>query len=347
MDFDKCISSCFNNKKIKHIKRINQKNLIGNICNINFYEITFQNEQVINIVIKISNFDNELSNDALELDLYKREMYFYESISDHVNINIPHFYKCIKQNNGSVIILENLSSNYNGYFNLNLNNNVTLILKTVSEIFKLHNKFYFKNDSKICDYMQSLKKNNEINYYSKKIKSKFDKFMLINNKYLKDEHIMIINYIYDNFSKFLEESSKFPLSFCHGDLKSGNIFYKQNNEPVFFDWQYVHLNKGVSDITFFLIECIDFDENTTDIVEKYYYKLLYEKHPEITYEEYKKDLLNSLCIFPFFVMIWFNSNEEYRSTDSDYKDSPTRFMNNLLLYYEYYFSKNIVHFKNN
>ena len=75
-----------------------------------------------------------------------------------------------------------------------------------------------------------------------------------NKVLLCDNEQRILNNINVNFDNILDKASSFPLSFCHGDLKSPNIFYKDNNEPYFLDWQYIHLNKGISDITFLLVE---------------------------------------------------------------------------------------------
>ena len=47
--------------------------------------------------------------------------------------------------------------------------------------------------------------------------------------------------LFDNFSKICDSLSEFPLSFCHGDLKSPNIFYRNSREPYYLDWQYIHL----------------------------------------------------------------------------------------------------------
>ena len=58
-------------------------------------------------------------------------------------------------------------------------------------------------------------------------------------------------------------------------LKSPNIFYKKESDskndvlPVFLDWQYIHLNKGISDIVFLLSESTEFNEHLTDLVLKY------------------------------------------------------------------------------
>ena len=334
------ISKLFSNIPTENILFQEKENIIvGNICNIYYYTIILSQDNstdIKEIILKISNFDNVLSIDATELNLYENELYFYNNISKIINnIKIPVFYGSFKEENKHGILLENLSQNYNGNFNKNLNTDIQLIIKVLEYIHNLHNTYYFNNADEIIDCMKKLKKVNEIDHYSNLINKQFNNFMKLNDDLTEKNKQIILN-IYNNFDNLLKESSTFPLSFCHGDLKSGNIFFKDDTEPYFFDWQYIHLNKGVSDIVFFLVECIEFNEHTTEIVEKYYFKLLTEKHPEITYETYKKDFINSLCIFPFFVMIWFNSKLEYRSKDNDYKDSSTRFMNNLLLYLEYY-----------
>ena len=77
--------------------------------------------------------------------------------------------------------------------------------------------------------------------------------MVKSNILLTPNNKRILTHIHNNFQQIIDESSTFPLTFCHGDLKSPNIFYKDNTEPYFLDWQYVHLNKGVSDIVFLLV----------------------------------------------------------------------------------------------
>ena len=120
-----------------------------------------------------------------------------------------------------------------------------------------------------------------------------------------------MNNIHNNYSKLIDKSGTFPLNFCHGDLKSPNIFYKENSNktitPIFLDWQYIHLNKGISDIVFLLVESTNFNEDINDIILKYYYNksIMYDNLDDLLF-----DFKLSLCIFPFFVMVWFNSEEE-------------------------------------
>ena len=127
-------------------------------------------------------------------------------------------------------------------------------------------------------------------------------------------------------------ASTYPLSFCHGDLKSPNIFYYNHIQPYFLDWQYIQLNKGISDITFLLIESIEFDLVNVELVLGYYYKLMKERN-EINKDIYMNDFKNALCIFPFFVCVWFNSEDNDKLID---KCFPLKFMKNLLKYYQYY-----------
>ena len=320
-----------NTKPICKIEKCKDTLKTGYICDINSYDIEYINGEKENIVLKISNLDNELSKTALKLNMYENETYFYKHISHLLTNNIPKFLGSFQDNDKEAIILENLNK-YKGEFNINLNKNIKLLLNVVNNISDIHNSFYFKNEETVLPIMKNIKKVKNISYYKELIHSRFDIFIEKVSILLNDKEIKILKNIYSNIDKIYEESSSYPLSFCHGDLKSPNIFYKNNNIPILLDWQYIQLNKGISDIIFLLIESIDFDEMTVNIVINYYYKLQKEKH-NISYEEFKKDLKNSLCIFPFFVCVWFNSEDNDKLLDPVF---PIRFLKDLMKYYNYF-----------
>lgn len=106
-------------------------------------------------------------------------------------------------------------------------------------------------------------------------------------------------------------------------------FYKEDNEIVILDWQYIHLGKGVSDLVFLLVESIDFDENLCNIIRHLYLEAI--SSYSFNQFEYEFDL--SLCMFPFFVCVWFNSEEIDKLIGSIF---PLRFIKNLEKYYRYY-----------
>lgn len=333
------IKHVLDNLPIKSVKPDNTILKAGYICNINLYNITYNDNKKENVVLKISNLDNELSKTALELNLYKNELYFYDKISSWINVKIPKYYGSFIVNNQEGILMDNQEgilmedlNKHQGTFNINLNKNIQMLLKLVYHVFKMHNKYYFENENSVIKSMKPLSKINQISYYKTLVTKRFDTFIKKNRVLLTEKEIDTFKTIHSNFDNILNQASEFPLSFCHGDLKSPNIFYKNDTEPYFLDWQYIHLNKGVSDIVFLLVESVDFDKNIIDIVVKYYYTLIKETR-EISYETYMKDFKNALCIFPFFVCIWFNSENSDKLLDPVF---PVKFMKNLLKYYDYY-----------
>ena len=304
----------------------------GYICDIKSLSLILNNS-IENIVLKIENEDNELSNVARKINLYNNEVYFYEKISDIVNVILPKFYCSLVINDKKAILLENLN-NYKGEFNIDLNKNIDLILSVVKSITEMHNRFYFRNKEEIIPIMKEIFNINDITYYKELVNHRFKKFLEINNILFNDKEKNILNKIYNNYNLLIEKSGSYPLNFCHGDLKSPNIFYKEGSEkiitPIFLDWQYIHLNKGISDITFLLVESTDFNEDLIDIIIKYYYKksIMYENLYDLLF-----DFKVSLCIFPFFVMVWFNSENRDNLLD---KIFPINFMKNTLKFYNKY-----------
>jgi beta-phosphoglucomutase-like phosphatase (HAD superfamily)/molybdopterin-guanine dinucleotide biosynthesis protein A len=330
VDYTKQIRECINTIPIKSITKNSSNLKTGYICDINSYNIQYVNKTCENIVLKISNFDNELSSTAIKLNMYENETYFYNKIS-HLVTNTPKYLGSFKDNHKDAILLEDLNK-YSGTFNINLNTNVHLLLNVVKNIHDIHKTFRFETNDDIIPNMKCLKKINEISYFKELINTRYEIFEK-NVKYiLNSSEKNIIKKIYDNIDKIYDEASCFPLSFCHGDLKSPNIFYKNNIEPIFLDWQYIHLNKGVSDIVFMLVESIKFDIMTVELVVNFYYKLQNETHP-ISYDTYMNDFKNALCIFPFFVCVWFNSESDDKLLDPVF---PIKFMKNLMKYYNYY-----------
>ena len=324
------IKQTMNTKPINCIN-INNKSLkTGYICDIKSYNIQYKNGDGDNIILKISNLENELSNTALKLNMYENETYFYKNISLLID-NTPKYYGSFKDNKKDAIILENMHK-YNGVFNIDLNTNISTLLNVIKSIFKIHSTFWFNNESDIIPCMKSLKKINNITHFKELIYERYDIFKKNTQFILSNREKTIIEKIYNNIEKIYNTSSEFPLSFCHGDFKSPNIFYKDNKEPILLDWQYIHLNKGVSDIVFLLIESIDFDIITVELVINYYYKLQNELYP-IKYETYMSDFKNALCVFPLFVCIWFNSETSEKLIDPIF---PIKFMKNMMKYYSYF-----------
>ena len=134
-----------------------------------------------NIVLKISNIENELSATAIKLHMYEKETYFYERIS-HLIHNTPKFFGSFTHDRRDAILLEDLHR-YSGRFNINLNRNTDVLMNVVKSIHDMHSAFYFESADHVMPTMQSLNKITDITYYKEFILSRRERFMN-NTKYI-------------------------------------------------------------------------------------------------------------------------------------------------------------------
>ena len=327
------VKECFD-IDIEDIKDVNIKSNAGYICDIIKYKIMFNNNNNLDVILKISNFNNSLSNTATKLELYKNEKLFYCNIHPNIKniINLPEFYGA----NDSVkigVVLQDLTM-MDGCFNMDLKANKKILMNIVDHIFSLHIKHLYYNYCDLPSYLNGVKTMQQYTYYTKLVHDRFDNFIIKNEQYFTESIKQLFYEIYDSYDDIIKKTSEYPLSLCHGDLKSPNIFYKNYQIPYFLDFQYINLNKGVSDIVFLLIESVDFDAKLYDEVIAYYYMKIQDSNIKYHYDEYQQDIKNAICIFPFFVMIWFNTENPENLVD---KNFPRIFMIKLIKYYEYIF----------
>ncbi len=303
----------------------------GYICNVYSYKIQLKDMGSENVILKISNADNPLADTAHKLDLYNNEKTFYDKISVKVDdiIKVPKCYGVFQEKQVTGILMEDLNY-YSGEFNMNLNDNINLLLKVINDIAQLHLKFYYSDEH--CITNNEVKKMNEILYYKQLIQERYNIFKGKNKVFIPENVQDMMDKICSNFDFILNALSTYPLSLCHGDLKSPNIFYHRYKEPYFLDWQYINLSKGVTDVVFLLCESIDFDKITCDLVLNYYYTLIKSDNPLYDYDAYMYEVKLALCAFPFVVCVWFGSEDANMLMN---KTFPMKFLKNTILYMEY------------
>ena len=290
----------------------------GFIADIVAIDIILQSDETLNCVIKLENdLDNSLKNMAKVLQLYDREYYFYQNISQYVNVSIPHFHFIIKDSsfNSKGILLENLNNN-NFILNLDLNiQSIDVSLTIIDKISKMHSKFWNKNLQQSFDKLPKTNHPSLYPFMTNFVEENWQNFKIKWKNILSETQFHIGDSIVNNFSQIQSYLSKDNLTLCHGDLKSPNIFYKKlssngNYEPYFIDWQYINHGKGVSDIVFFIIESFSLQSinNYTKLFKEYYYNKLSEYGiNNYSKQDYDKDFILSACFYPFFVAIWFGN----------------------------------------
>lgn len=331
---------------------IHNNNLKGGyISDVIKVDIKLKDELILNTIFKKENKnENNLSNMAKKLDLYEREYYFYENISNYLNVKIPKFYGIIRNENMEKIglILEDINTK-NFVLNLDLNKEtIDTTLIYISNIAKMHVRFSDKN---LIEKFRGLHRQNskQLNsdFVCNFIKENTPLFISKWNYLLNDillEKIQIISTHYNIIQNKLSEGL---LTLCHGDFKSPNIFCKtideylhRHYEPYLIDWQYISEGKGIQDIIFFMIESFEskFIENNYNIIIDYYYNKLIESEFSPYAKKYDKNLYHndikySICYFPMFVSIWFGTVDQDELID---KNFPFIFINKFLFFLDRY-----------
>ena len=287
----------------------------GNIADIIGFKMKTNDDNHYSFILKYENTEiNNLSIMARQLELYKREYYFYKYISSEINIKIPKFISLIKTDEFEDfgIILENLSDK-NYTINLNLNiENIDISLKIIDRMAKMHSKFWNKN---LKQMFPELKKNDDIifcPFFKNFITDNYDKFKTQWKPILNSYQLNKCNEIVNNFENIQKRLSNGHLTFIHGDIKSPNIFYdiEHDYEPYFLDWQHCCIGKGVQDLIFFIIESFDISNIKLmfGLFKRYYYKKLLEYNvSDYSFQEYENDIIDSICYIPFFTAIWFGT----------------------------------------
>lgn len=296
---------------LDHVMVLSNKLKGGYIADVVRVDLFMKNGDKIECVAKLqNNTENNLSRMAAELGLYAREQYFYEVIRDSIRIKAPRYFGTIRDNMKPCgILLEYLPS---PKFQLGIDlekESLDLTLTLVRKIASHHARFWGKD---LIGSFTQLTKNNSSAFYPSwcnYVKDKWPEFKKRWNSILTQTQLEMGEQVVENFDKIQQHLSNDPLTLCHGDVKSPNIFFHQQ-EPYFIDWQYIIAGKGVQDLVFLMIESFSISHisKVGDTLKDYYYiALLEENVSNYSKEEYNKDFQMSICYFPFFVAMWFGT----------------------------------------
>jgi Ecdysteroid kinase-like family len=295
----------------------------------------------INCVLKLVNDQSTpLSDMATMLGLYERENYFYDAISRYVHIRCPRFYGLIRNDNLRTIGILMEKVDASGSFQLNLNLNTTSIdvpLQVIDRLAAFHATFWNKP---LQHAFSGLKKHNDTMFrpvWTNFIRNRWTVFMGKWSHILSRTQLEKAEVFCEQFDSIQERLSNGHLTMIHGDVKSANLFYDVSNHymPVFMDWQYVAIGKGVQDLIFFLIESFEIDTMRLyyPIFKNYYYRKLREQGvTDYSYTEYETDLNDAVGYFPFFVAVWFGTTPNDELIDPNF---PFFFIRKLFSFVEF------------
>lgn len=307
--------SVSNMYSIKNVYLDTNKLKGGYISDVIRVELELESGEMIDCVLKYENdYTSTLTKMAYTLGLFDREYYFYEQIRNYVTICAPKYIGTIKnaEYHSKGILLENLNKK-DFVLALDLNKeNIDVSLKVIEQCAKFHSQFWNKDLSKS---FHNLKKHNHSLFNPVWGDFLRERWSLFSEKWkhvISSETLTKMKEKVERFEEIQEYLSQGPLTICHGDVKSGNIFYKKQETgymPYFIDWQYVANGKGVQDIVFFMMESFTIENIRTyhALFKMYYYIKLKEHGIVYSQDEYYKDFEASICYFPLFVAVWFGT----------------------------------------
>lgn len=319
-DLKTYILNSLQNKKIKKVVLEESKLKGGYIADVIEVELIYDTMSEKTVLKYESDCDTHLTRMAYKLDLFRREYYFYETIQKYITLKTPIFKGLVYDNNLKVIgvLMDNLK---NKTIQVTAGiDNVDLTLKIISRLATMHSRFWNKDLEIIFPLLT--KHNNErfkpflgdfITKHWVDFKNQWS-FMLDNDQ------LSIGQQIVEQFDRIQNDLSQGNLTLCHGDVKYGNILLDEENEPVFLDWQYVSIGKGIQDVVFFLIESYEIDvlRLYKDVFFQYYYSELIRNGVNYNQEEYYKDVKNAASFFPFFVALWFGTTPKEDLIDKNF-----------------------------
>jgi HAD superfamily hydrolase (TIGR01509 family) len=312
--------SLSNTYSIKHLQLDTNKLKGGYISDVIRVEITLESGVTLDCVLKYENdYTSSLTKMAYTLGLFDREYYFYEQIRDYITICAPKYIGTIKNAEylSKGILLENINKQ-DFVLGLNLNEeNIDVSLKVIEQCAVFHSQFWNKDLSRS---FPSLKKHNDPLFkpvWGEFLRERWPSFSEKWKHVISDNTLVKLEGIVERFEEIQDEMSSGHLTICHGDVKSGNIFYKKHGTgymPYFIDWQYIANGKGVQDIVFFMMESFTIENIHAyrHLFKMYYYIKLKENGVVYPWETYQKDFEHAMYYFPLFVAVWFGTtpNEE-------------------------------------
>jgi beta-phosphoglucomutase len=277
-------------------------------------------------VLKAENaHESALSTMSKELGLYEREYLFYSQFANHAPVATPKYYGIIKDDRfrNVGILLGDLTAE-GGVPGIDLNREpLSVSLSIIDRMARMHAAFWGK------ELGPEIKQHNDAAFcpkWSEFVGSRIDAFLAKWGNTLTPEQQDLAREMAATMTETQNALSREPLTLCHGDVKSANLFYRkpatgEQPDVWFIDWQYIARGKGVQDLVFFIIESFDVARarQFRALFKEYYYVRLCE-HGVVGYshEEYSRDFELAIRHFPFFVAVWFGTLDEDELIDKNF-----------------------------
>jgi|GEM_PF-1171122 len=219
----------------------------------------------VSIIAKLSNPDNAIRAHMDKMNMYEKEVRFYQNIAPLINLPSPRcYYSDYDQMSGScVLLLEDIShmravDRSDGF----QKDDAELI---IHHLAKFHAQWWNSPQLKDMGYLTPF--DHMASYSQEKFQEWWPTFLE------KIEPILSKNSLPESFRKLgrqygplltetMSKLNQSPITILHRDIGTDNLMFgTETDDPplMFFDWQLVGYGRGVSDVTYFMIYAVPTD----------------------------------------------------------------------------------------
>ena len=339
---------------------VNEGKLKGGFVS-DVYDVTVVRElgEDVRCVFKCDKAEAESDPTARRLDLYDREVLFYERIFPLLNrrpegaaVRTPECHGIARGVSGgrswSGVLLENLTARRRRRMRIGVDLASEPALATFNVLDRLA-RLHASSPALLeqsCPFPE-LRRNDDALFrpsWGDFVRGRWPEFSEKWADRLGETALAAFGRAVEGFDAAQARLSRGPLTLCHGDVKSANIFFDGACEPHFIDWQYVVLGKGAQDVAFFLIESFDagfMRARRAELTDAYYDRLVAHATTSAggsegaagaagaalqTRAQFEEELEVAAAYFPIFVAMWFGTKPADELVDLEF---PARFVERL------------------
>lgn len=225
-------------------------------------------------------------------DMFVKEYEFYRLCSDKCYDFIPDIvFQTANQNEIFIVMQKYTAVNQNEWDN-DLQKRAMQLCARINSI-------------NINDFNEILRESNlGSDYDTYPLTVSFENWRLLQNKFPNHIDASLLSSMFENFNamNLYAERLHIPKTLCHGDLHPQN-FLMDDNKLIICDWQTVGINRGISDVAFFISRGSDMglQINKDKLIEEYYESILKFTNEKIELS----DLYKNVAASDFFVSFKF------------------------------------------
>jgi thiamine kinase-like enzyme len=191
--------------------------------------------------------------------LLQTESRFYNEISPLISLNLPHFLAAeSKLGHGAIVVLADLKEFYGAAGHPSDALTEYQAAEVVQELARFHARFAQQaNLARHYPWLASSVRKLEDALGTAMAVPLMQRGLQLAGTIVPTQlHKSALRYAKQrrNMMAFLSDA---PQTLIHHDCHAGNLFWRNNNEVGFLDWQLVRLGEGVSDVAYFLATALE------------------------------------------------------------------------------------------